>query len=306
MCFHCFSFSFFFFRKLQPHNSQLKSPQSNHSFHKTPGDSPSQLSPAKTVVIIHTDRAVFLSVFLSGTDKETSSLQISRVRTSPSCTKHWSQPFLFCPFFQKRTLLPDPLNCQTPKKQKLSDQCLPQQSPCRDYHTNGSCSSSKHRNTSTHIKVELDKTNNHFQSSPNGLYSPHKPGGLTTTTTPKQERTGPTSAPAVPRPTLKESICTVFTNSQHKKKRSKKHKDKERERLKEDWIETSPDLKQNQENLKGKCHFDVRVLPFIKAALCNCSNPKYEAWIIKTEVLHSFWWFIDMNRKVYLRLWGTQ
>ncbi|XP_058501834.1 RNA polymerase II elongation factor ELL [Solea solea] len=39
-------------RKLQPvHSSQLKSPQSNNSFHKTPGDSPSQLSPAKNLSV---------------------------------------------------------------------------------------------------------------------------------------------------------------------------------------------------------------------------------------------------------------
>jgi len=47
-----------FLRKLQPlHSSQLKSPQSNQSFHKAPGDSPSQLSPAKnlSVVIIHVE-----------------------------------------------------------------------------------------------------------------------------------------------------------------------------------------------------------------------------------------------------------
>lgn len=51
-----------------------------------------------------------------------------------------------------------------------------------------------------------------------------------------------------------------FTNGQHKKKRSKKHKDKERERLKPDWIETSPDLKQNQENLKGKFSANYRTV----------------------------------------------
>uniref|UniRef100_H3CJU7 Si:ch211-13k12.2 n=1 Tax=Tetraodon nigroviridis TaxID=99883 RepID=H3CJU7_TETNG len=49
------------------------------------------------------------------------------------------------------------------------------------------------------------------------------------------------------------SACsTTFNNGQHKKKRSKKHKDKERERLKPDWLETSPDLKQNQDKLRGK------------------------------------------------------
>lgn len=51
------------------------------------------------------------------------------------------------------------------------------------------------------------------------------------------------------------SDCTKeqLTNNQHKKKKSKKHKDKERERLKDnqgsEWLETSPDLKQNVDKL---------------------------------------------------------
>ncbi|XP_069018657.1 RNA polymerase II elongation factor ELL [Embiotoca jacksoni] len=191
-------------RKLQPlHGSQLKSPQSNHSFHKTPGDSPSQLSPAKNLSV-------------------------------------------------KRPLALDPSNIQTPKKQRLLDQCLPLRSPSHaDCGTNGSRSSSSHGNSSVQIKMEFDKTNNHLQSSPNGLYSPHKlsrPSAI-----PKLERTEPTPTTPSPKPPHKDtSNCTdqQFNSGQHKKKRSKKHKDKERERLKPDWIETSPDLKQNQGNLK--------------------------------------------------------
>ncbi|XP_041852892.1 RNA polymerase II elongation factor ELL isoform X2 [Melanotaenia boesemani] len=186
-------------RKLQPlHSSHLKSPQSNHSFHKTPGDSPSQLSPAKNLSV-------------------------------------------------KRSLALDPSNIQTPKKQKLSDQCLPLQSPSHtDSGTNGSHSSSTHSS-----KSEFNKTNNHLQASPNGLYSPHK---LTASSAiSKLERTEPAPTAPSPKPPQNDtSTCTdqQLTNGQHKKKRSKKHKDKERERLKPDWIEASPDLKQNQENLK--------------------------------------------------------
>ncbi|XP_005470820.1 RNA polymerase II elongation factor ELL [Oreochromis niloticus] len=192
-------------RKLQPlHSSQLKSPQSNHSFHKTPGDSPSQLSPAKTLSV-------------------------------------------------KRPSALDPSNIQIPKRQRLLDKCQPLQSPSHaDFGTNGARSSSSHGNSSGHIKTEFDKTNNHLQGSPNGLYSPHKLSG--SSTVPKAERTeaAPTAPTAKP-PHTETSMCNdqQFTNSQHKKKRSKKHKDKERERLKADWIETSPDLKQNQENLQG-------------------------------------------------------
>lgn len=148
----------------------------------------------------------------------------------------------------------DPSNCQTPKKQRLLDQCLPLQSPAHgDYGTNGVCSSSGHGNSRVQIKLDFDKTNNHLQGSPNGLYSPHKLSG--SSTIPKLERTEPAPTVTSPKPPhTNTSICTdqQLTNGQHKKKRSKKHKDKERERLKPDWIETSPDLKQNQENLKGK------------------------------------------------------
>lgn len=161
------------------------------------------------------------------------------------------QTFLFP---QKRPSALDPSNIQTSKRQRLLDKCQPLQSPSHaDFGTNGARSSSSHGNSSGHIKTEFDKTNNHLQGSPNGLYSPHKLSG--SSMVPKAERTeaAPTAPTAKP-PHTETSMCNdqQFTNSQHKKKRSKKHKDKERERLKADWIETSPDLKQNQENLQGK------------------------------------------------------
>ncbi|XP_061577865.1 RNA polymerase II elongation factor ELL [Cololabis saira] len=190
-------------RKLQPlHSSQLKSPQSNHSFHKSPGDSPSRLSPAK----------------------------------NPSV---------------KRPLALDPSNIQTPKKQRLADQCLPLQSPCHaNGSTNGARGSSSHGNSSARVKIEFDKTNNNHPGSPDGPYSPHK---LASSAIPKPERTDPAQIAPSPKASHNDtSVCTdqQFSNGQHKKKRSKKHKDKERERLKPDWIETSPDMKHNQENLK--------------------------------------------------------
>ncbi|XP_020509971.1 RNA polymerase II elongation factor ELL [Labrus bergylta] len=195
-------------RKLQPlHSSQLRSPQSNHSIHKTPGDSPSQLSPAKSLSV-------------------------------------------------KRPLLSDPSNFQTPKKQRILDQSLPLQSPSHgDYGTNGVCGSSGHGQSSAHIKLDFDKTHNHLQGSPNRLYSPHKIS--TPLTVPKLER--PEPPPAAPSPTkhphANNTICTdqQINNGLHKKKKSKKHKDKERERLKPVWIETSPDLKnQNHEDFKDQ------------------------------------------------------
>ncbi|CAG5958042.1 unnamed protein product [Menidia menidia] len=191
-------------RKLQPLNSsQLKSPQSNHSFHKTPGDSPSRLSPAKNLSV-------------------------------------------------KRPLALDPSNIQTPKKQKLSDQCLPLQSPSNtDSASNGAHGSSSHGSSSVPIKTEIHKTNNRLQGSPNHLYSPRKISVPTAVS--QLERKDPALTARSPKqPHSDSSICTEqqVTNGQHKKKRSKKHKEKERERLKPEWIETSPDTKQNQENLK--------------------------------------------------------
>ncbi|KAF3688842.1 RNA polymerase II elongation factor ELL Eleven-nineteen lysine-rich leukemia protein [Channa argus] len=160
---------------------------------------------------------------------------------------------ILLPLSRKKRPLPlDSSNSQTPKKQRLLDQCLSLQSPSHgDYSTNGACSSSGHGNSSSQIKIEFNKTNNHLHGSPNGLYSPHKLSG--SSVIPKLERTESTpTAPSLKPPHIETSICTdqQLSNGQHKKKKSKKHKDKERECLKPDWIETSPDLKQNQENLK--------------------------------------------------------
>eukprot|EP00063_Salmo_salar_P029190 XP_014004025.1 PREDICTED: RNA polymerase II elongation factor ELL2-like [Salmo salar] len=191
-------------RKLQPlsSSSQLKSFQSNHSFHKTPADSPSQLSPVKT----------------------------------PSV---------------KRPVPSDLSDYQTPKKQRLLDHSLSLQSPSNgQLGPFGARSSSGPGNTSVQTKTEFERTNNHVQGSPNGLYTRHKLG--CSSSIPKLEWTEP--VPAVPSPKAPQtepSICTdqQLANGQHKKKKSKKHKDKDRERLKQDWIENSPDLKQNQENI---------------------------------------------------------
>ncbi|XP_068174256.1 RNA polymerase II elongation factor ELL2-like [Antennarius striatus] len=61
-----------------------------------------------------------------------------------------------------------------------------------------------------------------------------------------------------------------LTNSQHRKKKSKKHKNKERERLKDnkddEWLETSPDLKQKQDKLDN---------PDITNAVVASEKPDY-------------------------------
>uniref|UniRef100_A0A1A8E9F5 Elongation factor RNA polymerase II-like 3 n=2 Tax=Nothobranchius kadleci TaxID=1051664 RepID=A0A1A8E9F5_NOTKA len=193
-------------RKLQPpHSSQLRSPQSNQSFHKTlSGDSPSRLSPAKNLSV-------------------------------------------------KRPLALDPSNIQTPKKQRRSEDCLPLQSPSHiDCGANGARSSFSHENSCAQIKTEFNKSNNHLQGSPNGLDSPHKLNSSSRFSQLERTEAAPTS-PSTKPPHSDASVCTEqhLANGQLKKKRSKKHKDKERECLKPNWIETSPDLKHNQENFKA-------------------------------------------------------
>ncbi|KAJ8003312.1 hypothetical protein DPEC_G00168120 [Dallia pectoralis] len=134
----------------------------------------------------------------------------------------------------KRPMPFDLPDCQTPKKQRLLDPNLPLQSP-----------SNEHLGPTFpwHIqtKTEFERSNNDIQGSPNGLYTRHK-----------LDRTG--LVPVVPSPKAPQfdtSVCTdqQLASVQQKKKKSKKHKDKERERFKPDRIETSPNMKQNLENL---------------------------------------------------------
>ncbi|XP_077050536.1 RNA polymerase II elongation factor ELL isoform X2 [Siphateles boraxobius] len=187
-------------RKLQPlsgSSSQLKSFQSSHSFHKTSGDSPSQLSPVKN---------------------------LSMKRPVPS----------------------DHLESQTPKKQRLLEQNMPLQSP-----SNGHLSSSMGRSSSANGNTSLQRGTNTAQQSPDGLYQRHKLSE--SNSLPKPEQPEPAQQPpTTPKHTRTEPEIRTdqqLANGQHKKKKSKKHKEKERERLKPAWAETSPDLKQNQENI---------------------------------------------------------
>ncbi|XP_051513430.1 RNA polymerase II elongation factor ELL-like [Myxocyprinus asiaticus] len=193
-------------RKLQPLNSsssQLKTFQSNHSFHKTPGDSPSQLSPVKN---------------------------LSMKRPVPS----------------------DHPESQTPKKQRLFDQNMTLQSPSNG-HLSSSMgrSASNHGNTSLRSKLEFGKSTKSAQQSPDSLYQRHKLSE--SNSAPKPEPSVPAqqplSSPKHPRTEPEIRTDQHLANGQHKKKKSKKHKEKERERLKPEWAETSPDFKQNQENI---------------------------------------------------------
>ncbi|KAK7152208.1 hypothetical protein R3I94_008509 [Phoxinus phoxinus] len=187
-------------RKLQPlgsSSSQLKSFQPSHSFHKTSGDSPSQLSPVKN---------------------------LSMKRPVPS----------------------DHLESLTPKKQRLLDQNMPLQSP-----SNGHLSSSMGRSSSAHGNTSLLRGTSTAQQSPDGLYQRHKLSESNSLPKPEQPEPAhqPPSSPKHTRTEPEIRTDQQLANGQHKKKKSKKHKEKERERLKPAWAETSPDLKQNQENI---------------------------------------------------------
>ncbi|KAG7269739.1 hypothetical protein CRUP_006152 [Coryphaenoides rupestris] len=201
-------------RKLQPlHGSQVKSLQSNPSFHKASGDTASQLSPAKS---------------------------LSVKRPLPSDSQVHSG--------------------QTPKKQRAPDQVLPLRSP-----SNGdACGPAKSRGAaglpgsiSVQTKTEFERTNNHIQGSPTGLHPRHTPSRHASgDPKPPKAEPPPPLPPASPQrcpkpPQANGSMCTEqrLVNGLHRKKKLKKHKDKERERLKPNWIETSPDQKQNQESI---------------------------------------------------------
>ncbi|XP_012689084.2 RNA polymerase II elongation factor ELL [Clupea harengus] len=205
-------------RKLQPLGpGQTRSLQPNHSFLKTPGDSPSQLSPVKP----------------------------------PSV---------------KRPVPSDHSESPTPKKQRLLDPCLPLQSP-----SNGHLSSSTGRaslgprNSSLPTKLEFDRTSSSIQDSQNGLYPRHSHNLSESDGAAKPERLQPNgpvaSSPKTPR--TDPPVCNEqpLANGQHKKKKSKKHKDKEREHLKTEWVETSPDLKHHQENLNDHDMANTPVSP---------------------------------------------
>ncbi|XP_056455395.1 RNA polymerase II elongation factor ELL2 [Gadus chalcogrammus] len=194
-------------RKLPPlHGSQVKSLQSNPSLHKAPGDSPSQLSPAK---------------------------HLSVKRPLPSDSQ---------------------VLCQTPKKQRLLDHVLPLQSP-----SNGEVGPGKSRssaapgNTSVQTNTEFERTHSHAQGSPTGPYLRPTLSQPSAAPSPQRaERAPPAPSPRAPQANV--SVCAEqrLVNGLQRKKKSKKHKDKERERLKPNWIETSPDQKQNQENINDQ------------------------------------------------------
>ncbi|KAM7015216.1 RNA polymerase II elongation factor ELL2-like [Tautogolabrus adspersus] len=158
------------------------------------------------------------------------------------------------------------------KRQRLLDQRLQQQPVVNELVTmKGPSITTPNLNPSFHTKTEFQQTSTHTGNQ-NGLPAGHC--GL-----PLMHKLSSTSVAPVSQSKEQEPKASSHqptqgdsdrANSQHKKKKSKKHKDKERERLKDnkgsEWIETSPDLKQNLDKLDN---------PEITNAVASEEKPDY-------------------------------
>lgn len=173
---------------------------------------------------------------------------------------------------QKRPVPFDSLEKIAVKRLKLADQRLQQQPAANGLLNNkgGHDNATTTLNPSFHTKTEFQRTSNHTGNQ-NGLPGGHNGFPLmhklsSTSDTPVSETREQEPKVSSHQPPQGESDCThqQLANSQHRKKKSKKHKDKERERLKDnqasEWLETSPDLKQNVDKLDSKALFFFFIL----------------------------------------------
>ncbi|XP_074523261.1 RNA polymerase II elongation factor ELL2-like [Halichoeres trimaculatus] len=181
----------------------------------------------------------------------------SRNSQSNSSTPKTSEETVLNPSTAKNSALKRPVPFDSSerlatKRQRLVDQRLQQQPSVNELQANKGHNSTTHSlNPSFHTKTEFQHTSNHTGGH-NSFPLMHKlssPSDAPVSQSKEQE-------PKVSshQPPQSDSDCThqQLANSQHKKKKSKKHKDKERERLKDDkgqWMERSPDLKQNLDKL---------------------------------------------------------
>ncbi|KAM9861214.1 RNA polymerase II elongation factor ELL2-like [Aulostomus maculatus] len=154
----------------------------------------------------------------------------------------------------KRPVPLDSLERLAVKRQKLSDLRVQQQPIINGLLNNNTTPT---LNPTFHTKIDIQRTSNH-PGNPNGL--PGSLGGSSlihkmTSDTPASESNEQKPKVNGHEPPQGDSDFShqQLTNSQHRKKKSKKHKEKERERLKDnqgcEWLETSPDLKQNPDKL---------------------------------------------------------
>lgn len=180
----------------------------------------------------------------------------------------------------------------TPKKQRVIDPSVPLQSPSNGHLSSTGRASIVPRNSSLPTKLEFDRMSSSIQDSQNGLYPRHNHSHGEPNGTPKPERLQPdgpvTESPKPPR--TDPPVCTEqpLANGQHKKKKSKKHKDKEREHLKTEWVETSPDLKHHQENLSGRYNRILHHALYLLLPLPTSSFRKSTFALIAPLLPHGF------------------
>lgn len=165
---------------------------------------------------------------------------------------------------QKRPVPFDSLERLAVKRQRLADQRLQQQPTANGLSNNkGHNVATPTLNPSFHTKTEFQRTSSHTGNQ-NGLPGGHSGFPLMhklsnasdAPVSESREQEPKVSSHQPPPPGDSDCAHQQLASSQHKKKKSKKHKDKERERLKDnkgsEWIETSPDLKQNPDKLDSK------------------------------------------------------
>ncbi|KAM7406367.1 hypothetical protein PAMP_000747 [Pampus punctatissimus] len=174
----------------------------------------------------------------------------------------------------KRPVPSDSLERITVKRQRLADQRLQEQPAVNGLLNNkgGHDNVTPTLNPSFHTKTEFQRTSNHTGNQ-NGLPGGHNGFPLmhklsSTSDTPVSETREQEPKVNGHQPPQGESDYAhqQLANSQHRKKKSKKHKDKERERLKDnpgsEWLETSPDLKQNMDKLDGISSLTLEVFVY--------------------------------------------
>ncbi|KAM7423814.1 hypothetical protein PAMA_000261 [Pampus argenteus] len=200
-------------RKLQPHiGNQLRNLQANAPILKTSEDSTLQLATAKNPAV-------------------------------------------------KRPVPFDSLERITVKRQRLTDQRLQEQPAVNGLLNNkeGHDNVTPTLNPGFHTKTEFQRTSNHtgnqngLPGGHNGFPLMHKLSNTSDTPVSETREQEPKVSSHQPPQGESDYAHQQLANSQHRKKKSKKHKDKERERLKDnqgsEWLETSPDLKQNMDKL---------------------------------------------------------
>ncbi|XP_070763587.1 RNA polymerase II elongation factor ELL2-like [Enoplosus armatus] len=175
----------------------------------------------------------------------------------------------------KRPVPFDSLERLAVKRQRPADQRLQQQPAVNGVLNNkGHDVATPTLNPSFHTKTEFQRTSNHTGNQ-NGLPGGHNGFPLmhklsSTSDTADSESREPKVSSHQPPQGDSDCAHQQLATSQQRKKKSKKHKDKERERLKDnkgsEWLETSPDLKQNPDKLDN---------PDITNAVASEEKPDY-------------------------------